>query len=704
MLKNYERAKLMQPEALRESVANYDNKPVFTENGVVYKLESFENGAKKTRYMLTSYDGKTTSEYPEGEKLFKPEIGTVNPSPDGKLGVLLKDHDLWLKDMESGEETQLTFDGELHYDYASRYEGDDLFITDKRKNIVYPPMARWSPDGTRFITYKLDQRKVKDLYLLQNVPEDGSMRPILHTYKNAFAGDEELPMIELYVFDVKTKKGTRVDVDGLHCDLMPPVSPYGDSVSWSKEGNVFTCYDIARDYKKVTVYLVDAATGAARKLFTEETDTFLFFDFMYLETLEGGAFPGLSPSCMNLCEKTDTLIWYSNRDGWYHFYAYRLSDGSLINQITKGEFETLMINRLDWETGKLWFCAAGLQKDLYDRSLCTVNLDGSGFEVVSKEEGNHTVNFAPNGDCYTDLLTEADLPAGFTLRNLDGSVRAVLAECDLAPAKKNGFITPIRFSLPGADGKTPIFGVLLLPEEAQKGEKVPLLEYYYGGNQTFMVPHDLATMIDNPGFIECTAQLGMAVVVIDGMGTPFRGKAFHDKCHKNVGAIAGVEDHIAVIKQLGKLYPVLDLDRVGMWGHSGGGFAALHCMTEYGDFYKCAISSAGNHAQEVYSAGWSERFMNAFDAELWKKQDAEYKVDQLKGPLLLIHGELDDNVHPANTMRVVDQLIKANKDFEFLIVPNYPHGLRPLKYWRRRIFDFFVRNLVGKEPPKEFEL
>ena len=245
----------------------------------------------------------------------------------------------------------------------------------------------------------------------------------------------------------------------------------------------------------------------------------------------------------------------------------------------------------------------------------------------------------------------------------------------------------------GADGVTDIYGVMFLPNDFEKGKKYPVTEYYYGGNQTTRAPKTFEETQDTLGFTPCFSAMGFITVIIDGRGTPLRTKDFHHYCYNNMGDCAGLEDHVAVIKALCKRYDFIDPERIGVWGHSGGGFATFHCLIDHPEIYKAGVSTGGNHSQEIYSAEWSERYMGAFKRELWEKQNAEYHAERLEGKLLLMHGELDDNVHPASTLRVVDALIKADKDFDLLIMPGRHHTMRDSDYYRRRVLEYFAKNL-----------
>lgn len=746
MKERYDKARKMQPENLLGRAATLAPVPVFTEDGAAYRREWIKNGQKSWGFFCTDsssgrerplfdhnalaaqlekaagtpvpadrmelelmqadakgcvfrYQDKVYRYGADG-KMDEQERTAGSVSPNGKYTVYVREHNLWLRETGSGKDVQLTFDGELHWDYASRWEGDSSFISDRLSGREIAPRILWSPDGERFVTYKMDQRNVKELYLVQSVPPGEVSRPVLHTYKYCMPGDENMATAALYIYNVSDRSAVKVDMPDMPVAFMTPIHELLNCVCWSDAGSFILCYLMERGFKKATVYRIDPQTGRSQQLFEEKTDTFLFFDFFHLMQNENTEFVNHSWAPMWCSEREGSVLWLSNRSGWYQLYAYDLLTGALKNQVTDGEFEVCRVHYIDWGRRELYFSVMGLQEDPYDCSLCRCSLDGGDMTVLSQGAGNHLISFAPDGECYTDLLTESDLPPEFSLYRRDGSRAAVLTQCDAQWMKRDGFITPIRFKLPGADGQTPICGVLLLPDTAEK--KVPIIDYYYGGTQHINTPHTFMGVAANSGFIECLVQLGAACVVLDGMGTPGRGKQFHDACYQRQGDCAGLEDHIAVIRRLCGMYPVLDDTRIGVWGHSGGGYAAFHCMTKHGDFYRCAVSSGGNHAQEIYLSDWSERFMGLFDRELWKKQNAEYLADKLKGPLLLIHGEMDDNVHPANTMRIVNALIQANKDFELLILPNYPHALRPSKYFRRRILDFFTLHLLKEQPPKEY--
>ncbi len=745
MLKHYERAKTMQPENALALTANAAVVPVFMDNKVAYRREWIEDGQKKWGFfcvdaesgresclfdreelaallgraageacqadrldlrLLQAEDGCLSFEYKEktyrygGGQLMEEKNQDCSVSPNGKYAVYLREHNLWLRETVSGKETQLTFDGILHWDYASRFEGDTSFVTDKRAGQTPKPRILWAPDGERFVTYKMDQRAVKDLHLVQAAPPGEVSRPVLHTYKFCMPGDDETATASVHVFDVRSKTMIRADLPDMPVTFMTPIHELLNSICWSDKGSFVLCYSIERGYKKAVVYRISPETGSTQKLLEESTDTFLFFDFFHLLRNENTECTGNSRAPMWCSEEENTLLWLSNRDGWHQIYAYDLRTGEQKGQVTRGKFEVCQLHFIDWESRRLYFSAMGLQSDPYDCSLCVCSLDGGEMRVLSEGEGNHLISFAPWGGCYTDLLTESDLPPEFSLHKRDGSQIAVLARCDAQLLEKNGFLKPIRFKLPGADGKTEIFGILLMPAGAQG--KIPVVDYYYGGTQVFNTPHTFLSVVTNGGLVESIAQLGIACVILDGVGTPGRGKKYHDACYQRLKDCAGLEDHAAALRQLCDLYPVLDADRIGVWGHSGGGYAAFRCMTEHGELYKCGISSGGNHVQEIYLQDWSERFMGMFDRELWKEQSAEPLAERLEGPLLLMHGELDDNVHPANTIRMVNALIRANKDFEMLIFPNYAHALRPSRYFRRKILDFFTVRLLGQNPPKEY--
>ncbi|MBQ2690774.1 MAG: prolyl oligopeptidase family serine peptidase [Clostridia bacterium] len=641
----------------------------------------------KSRFM---YDGKN--------------IARLNPalpknavvSPDKKKAVYEKDGDLYLLALPSMLETRLTEGGTADRGYGIRYQGSSGYIADRLAGIEKPTGIRWSPDSTKFFTYLLDFSQIPDYTLVQSVPEGGkAVRPVVHTYKYALPGDEHVAEAQFLMYDMATSEMKEIAVPKTNLSFGAPINDRLSMIEWSDEGNIAACYVMNRGCTKAEIYTIDTATLETKLLFTEESDTFLFFDHHHILNAGSPMQEDFSAKTFVISEKMGKLMWMSERDGQFDLFDYDLEDGKC-RRLTDGDCCVRQMLHLDEEKHILYFSASGRETgvNIYQRYIYNVDLDSLEVKLMCYEKGDHNAFFAPEGAYFAASISSFDnAPAHRIFDITDGMAIGTLCTADVSRLEDMGFTYPIPFKAKGDDGVTDIYGVMYMPNQFDPTKKYPVTEYYYGGNQTTRAPQTFAETIDNLGFTPCFSAMNFITVVIDGRGTPLRGKAFHDYGYNNMGDCAGLKDHVAVIRQLCEKYPFIDPDRIGVWGHSGGGFATLHCLVDHPELYKVGVSTGGNHSQEIYSAEWSERYMGKFDRELWEAQNAEYNVDKLEGKLLLIHGELDDNVHPASTMRVVDALIKADKDFDMLIMPNLHHTMRHHDYYRRRVLEYFAKNL-----------
>ncbi|MEA4919734.1 MAG: prolyl oligopeptidase family serine peptidase [Clostridiaceae bacterium] len=654
----------------------------------VTKLNAFVFSLKdKSRWL---YDGKALA------RLNPPLPQNAVISPDKKKAVYEKEGNLYFVKLPSMKTIQITQDGAEHRGYGVRYQGSSGYIADKLAGVQKPTGVLWSPDSTRFFTYLLDFSKVLDFTLIQSVPEGRkAVRPVVHTYKYALPGDENVAKASYYMFDLAFGELKKINVPETNLSFGAPINGRMSMLGWSEEGNIGACYVMNRGCKKADIYIIDPETAEAKLLFTETSDTFLFFDGH--RSLNGGSpmQEDFSAKTFVISEKLGKLFWLSERDGQFDIFDYDIETGDC-RRLTDGDCCVRQLLHLDDEKNMLYFSASGREPgvNIYQRYIYSVDLDSLEVKLMCYEKGDHNAFFAPEGVYYTASISAYDNPPANRIFDItDGSPIGTLCEADVSKLENIGFTYPIPFCEKGADGVTNVYGIMFLPHDFDGGKKYPVTEYYYGGNQTTRAPQTFAETLNTMGFTPCFSDLGFITVIIDGRGTPLRGKEYHDLGYNNMGDCAGLEDHVAVLEALCRRYPFIDRDRIGVWGHSGGGFAALHCITDHPEMYKVAVSTGGNHSQEIYSAEWSERYMGEFDRALWERQNAEYNVGNMTGKLLLIHGELDDNVHPASTMRVVDALIKADKDFDMLIMPNMHHTLRESDYYRRRVLEYFLRNL-----------
>ena len=617
-------------------------------------------------------------------------------SPNKTMAVVEEEGNLYLLSLPGLEKTQLTADGSECAGYGIRYPGSSGFIADKLKGRKQPAGVAWSPDGSRFLTYFLDFSEVEDYTRVQSVPEgEKAVRPVVHTYRYALPGDKHVPTAMYYLYDLKEMALKKIDTPATYLSFGMPITQRVSMAGWSPEGNIAACYVMDRSFNRADIYVIDPATAKARKLFSETSDTFLFFDGHVRLNSGSPEQEDFSAKIFVLSEKMNKLFWLSERSGQFEIYAYDLADGTCV-RLTEGDCCVRQLLHLDEEKGLLYFAASGREPkvNIYQRYIYVVDVNNGKIERLSRQNGDHNAFFPPEGDYFAAAVSAYDEPPTNRVFHIkDGTLKHVISEADVSRLEAMGFTYPIPFCEKGADGEIDVFGVMFLPNHFDPTKKYPVIEYCYGGNQTTRVPQNFPETLNDLGFTPVFSEAGFVTVIADGRGTPLRGKKYHDYGFNNMGDCAGLSDRAAVIRALCKKYPFLDGERVGVWGHSGGGFATLHAMVDYPDLYKVGVSTGGNHAQEIYVSNWSERYMGAWDADEWKAQNAEFNVDKLEGKLLLIHGELDDNVHPASTLRVVDALIKADKDFDMLIMPNMHHTLREHDYYRRRVLEYFLQNL-----------
>jgi dipeptidyl-peptidase-4 len=638
-------------------------------------------------------------ESPEGESL----------SPDGRWAAFVKDHNLFVKPAAGGEEIQITTDGEAYYDYGSEAEQSTSAVTDRLSEKKQPPVLIWSPDSKKILTHRLDQRKVEPLYLLQSVPPQG-FRPILHSYRYALVGDKNLPLAELMVFDVEKKTKTVLKTDPYLVLFVSPITT--KRAWWSEDSRKVYFIEEERALKAVRLKAADALTGETRLMIEEKGAT-----YVELNLLSGGA-----PDVRVLGSGAE-VIWFSERDGWGHLYLYDGKTGALKNQITQGPWVVRDILRVDEKNRWVYFTGGGREKGRgpYYQHLYRVKLDGSGLKLLTPEDADHCVadisetatafellpRLSPSGRYFVDTCSRMDLAPVTLLRDADGRLVRELERADIEPLLATGWKWPERFTVKARDGTTDLYGVIYKPSNFGPAKKYPVIDGIYPGPQITRTPKSFGTdplsIYDFCRDISL-AELGFIVVNIDGLGTPFRSKAFHDFGYGKMEEAGGLEDHIAGIQQLAAGRPYMDISRVGIYGHSGGGFASTHAILAYPDFYKVAVSSAGNHDQRSYLACWGEQYQGLLQGDNYKAQANAGLAANLKGKLLLVHGDMDDNVHPGMTIRVVDALIKANKDFDLLILPNRNHSFGLDPYFTRRKWDYFVKNLLGAEPPPGYEI
>lgn len=615
--------------------------------------------------------------------------------------VYTKDYNLYAFNKETKQTVQLTFDGEYHNDYAGHAEVSEHIKRQKMGVIEYPGVL-FSNDGKKIITYQIDQRDVKDLYVIEAFDKEGStsIRPKLHTYKCAFPEDDIIPLCKTMIFNLETNE--RIDLD-----IAPYTTGYGlfssrSSVAyWCDDDKHLVTTWRSRGDKDAKLYLVDTTTGKAECIVHEHTDTFL-----NLGTY--GQMDGFgSYSFSNFITKDLQLAFFqSERDDYARYFAYNVSTKECLGPITPGNIIANAIKYVDEDSKTIYFMANCIEgsSDPYYEYLCKVNFDGSNFKVLSKADAFHTIQM--NKSYFIDTYSRVDLKPQHDLYDNDGNFISTIIESDISELLALGYVMPERFKVTASDGKTDLYGIIIKPD-LKDGEVVPYVDHMYGGMQCYFVPKQFT--YDNSmgreifGGLQSYAKLGIAGIMLDGLGTPGRGKKLHDISYENIHGCAGLKDHVYVADQLKALYPFLDIDNVGIWGNSGGGCATSRALLEYPDYFKVGVSSAGNHDQRMYSNGWTERYYGLYKEDIYLQGDNTALAKNFKGKLLIVHGMMDDNVTMPQSIRLIDALINANKTFDFFILPRVDHNVPADPYFQRRKMDYFVEHLLHITPPHDYQ-
>jgi len=608
-------------------------------------------------------------------------------SPDGKSAALIRDFNLWVRDVASGKETQLTTDGVKDFGYATDNAG---WVHSDRAVLL------WSPDSKKIATFQQDQRGVGEMYLV----ETKVGHPRLEAWKYPLPGDEVVTTIQRVIINLDGPKVIRLQLPpdqhrSTICDDVQCRGGEWADVEWSADATHLAFVSTSRDHKHEQLRVADAATGAIRDVLDETAAT-------QFESGQGKVNWHYLPA-------SNEVIWCSERDGWSHLYLYDLATGKLKNQITSGDWTVTQLLKVDEKNRKLYFLANGREKgsNPYFSHFYRTGFDGKGLELLTPEDAEHQVVLSPSGHYFIDSYSKPDVPPVTLLRDENGKLLATVEKTDISRLLAAGWKPPVPITVKARDGVTDLFGLMYEPTNLDRSKKYPIINNIYPGPQGGSVGPPF--FVDARGDAQALAELGFVVVQIDGMGNTERSKKFHDFYYANMGDNT-LPDQIAAMKQLVEKYPWIDIDRAGIWGHSGGGFATADAMFRYPDFFKVGIAESGNHDNREYEDDWGERYQgllvkNADGTTNYDDQANQNLAKNLKGHLLLAHGTMDDNVPPYNTLLVVDALIKANKDFDLLLLPNQHHGYGAESlYMTRRRWDYFVRYLLGAEPPHEYEL
>jgi dipeptidyl-peptidase 4 len=607
-------------------------------------------------------------------------------SPDKQHTAFIRDYNLWIRDAATNKETQLTFDGVKDFGYATDNAG---WSTSDR------PILVWSPDSKKIATFQQDQRGVGEMYLVSTKVG----HPELKAWKYPLPGDAVVATIQRVIIDIDAPKVTRLKMPpdqhrSTLCDHIACRGGEWSDVEWSDDSKHLAFVSTSRGHRQEQMRIADAATGDIREVFEENVETFF-------ESGNGRVNWRYLPA-------SNEIIWFSERDNWGHLYLYDATTGKLKNRITSGEGNVTQVVSVDEKTRTIFFLGVGREKgrDPYFIHFYRVGFDGRNLVLLTPDNANHDVSLSPDAKYFADTFSTPDVPPVSVVRDASGKLMIALEKADISKLLAIGWKPPTPFTVKARDGQTDIYGLMFKPTNFDPAKKYPIVNHIYPGPQTGSVGsrNFAAVRADT----QALAELGFIVVEIDGMGTPWRSKKFHEAYYGDMGDNT-LPDQVAGMKQLAQKYSWIDIDRAGIYGHSGGGYAAAGAMFRYPDFFKVGISEAGNHDNREYEDDWGEKWQGLLEPKTSGGDNYDSQANQnfaknLKGKLLLAHGTMDTNVPPYNTLLVVNELIKANKDFDLILLPNRSHGFGNEPYMVRRRWDYFVRYLLGGEPPAGYEL
>ncbi len=625
-------------------------------------LESYECSKVKDAGVSSASGRAPEPSTPQRNRNRRQREGSDNPepseglrSPDGKWTAFVKGHNVVVRGEGKTEDVRLSTDGKPGLSYGR---------------------LSWSPDSRTLVAFRIEPGERKEVYLIQSSPPGGG-RARLRSRPYPLPGDK-FTAYELNLFDVAGKKSIRPEVDRVDFDE--------PRLNWDQDGRHFSYEKIDRGHQRYRMIRVDSQTGQVSNVIDEKSNTFIWTAHRESAGLR----------TVTWLDDSAELIYASERDGWRHLYLIDARTGTVKNPITKGPYVVRGIDRVDEAKRQVWFRASGKNpdEDPYFVHYYRVNFDGTGLVALTDGNGSHSVQFSPDRRYLIDTYSRVDqAPAHDLRRTDDGKLLCKLEQADIAPLVASGWRPPEVFVAKGRDGKTDIWGVIARPRDFDPSRKYPVIEYIYAGPQGSFVPKTFSPA----RLFSSMADMGFIVVQMDGMGTANRSKAFHDVCWHNLKD-AGFPDRILWHKAAAKKYPYYDLSRVGIYGGSAGGQNATAGVLFHPEFYHAAVSGCGCHDNRMDKASWNEQWMG-YPVGPWYSESSNIdNAHRLQGKLLLIVGELDTNVPPESTMRLVDALVRAGKDFEMLVVPNANHGMGGA-YGDRRVREFFVRHLLNGNGP-----
>ena len=622
-------------------------------DSIYFRIDGIKYNCSLTNYTVNKDKDQTPqNEYYWGG-VFKENRKDKVKSPDGKKEAYISEGNLWVTNLETKESKKISNDGSIYEYYSSN---------------IY-----WSPDSKKIVCCRYRPAETRKLLLISSSPKD-QLQPKTEEYDYPKPGDA-LPIRRPVAFLVDENKSIEFTVPEVEAQF-----DLGD-IRWNKNSDSFSFNFNKRGHQQYVIYAGDIATGKVRAVVDEKSPTFVYYNMLYQHWFENG----------------NELLWISERDGWRHIYLYDVLSGKVKKQLTKGEWVVKSVVNVDEKKRTLIFKACGMDKDEdpYLEKYYSLNIDNGKIQTLTPENANHSVTFSSDYTYFVDSYSRVDLVPTIVVRSAtDGKMVLKPQQPDISKVLEAGWRMPEVFSAKGRDGETDIWGVIIRPTNFDPTKKYPVIEYIYAGPHDSHVPKSFTI---NHRCSEL-AELGFITVMIDGMGTANRSKAFHDVCWKNLKD-AGFPDRIAWMKAAAMQYPEMDVERVGIYGASAGGQNAMGALLFHPEFYKVGVASCGCHDNRIDKIWWNEQWMGYPIGKEYEECSNVVNAKLLQGNLMLILGELDNNVDPASTLQVADELIKHNKEFEFVMLPGARHTLGE-NYGERKRRDFFVKHLLGIDTPK----
>ena len=606
----------------------------------------------------------------------EPKNRDTSISPDGNWKAFSRNFNLFVENLETGEEIQLSFDGKKDFEYASFWGWSDMVIGENGER-PFHFTVNWSPDSKKIQTQIMDLRLAQKMLLLDN-SQDDKFRPQLMGYYRASPGDTSVVMYTPVLFDIESNTETKYPKLSLPHFI-------GMYFNWDEDSeNLYGTY-LHRGFKAFDILEINAESKGIRTIYSESSPTHIN-NTNILRKLKNGQF-----------------ILGTEKSGWNQLYLLDWKSGALINRITLGDYVVKNLLNIDEENKIIYFEAAGKEKNVnpYYSFVYKVNFDGSELELLTPENAFHEISYGSGKDYFIDNYSTVNEPTVSVVRELaTGEIVQEISKADISNLLKKGYRSPKQFSATAKDGKTTIYGVYYLPTDFNSKKKYPIIDYTYTGPHTDITPKTFKAGL--VGLSQPMSELGFVVVTVDGLGTNGRGKTFNDVSYNNLGD--GTTDHVLAIKELAAKNKFMDSDKVGIFGHSAGGYDAARAILLHPDFYKVAVASAGDHDHRMEKAWWPEMYMGYPVGDFYQEQSNVTNASNLKGHLLLAHGGIDENVNPSATFKFAEALINAGKDFDLFIWPsrNHSFGRTNGDYFTKKRWDYFIEHLLGEKPIRHY--